>query len=98
MSHVLIGGDLLLKIDQIVSANLLAKNEDDKPCIKVTLENGVEWTVYSDLEASKRRLKTIAKNNNTEVIIKKVKRAVYKNRRGRESYLSKEIKEILETN
>lgn len=95
MEHILIGKDLLLKTDHIVSANLSAKTNDDKDCIKVKLLDGTQWTVYSNLAKSKEILRTIPKINDQHELIEQLKDCVYKGRIGRNPIVLAELKDIL---
>ena len=95
IKHILIGKDLLLKVDNIVSANLSAKDSKNATCIKVQLDNNTEWTVWANLEHSKKLIRSIPKVNEQFELIENIKGCVLKSRLGRETNLSKEIREIL---
>jgi len=98
MEHILIGKDLLLKIDQITSANLCAIDKEGKPCIKVKLIDGNEWTIWANLENSRQILRSIPKINDQFDLIENIKSSVFQSRAGRESNISKEIKELINSN
>lgn len=96
MEHILIGRDLLLKIDQIASANLSARDKSDKPCIKIKLMDGTEWTIWANMEKSREVLRSIPKINDQVDLIENIKASVFQSRTGRESNISKEIKQLLD--
>jgi len=95
MEHILIGRNLLLKIDHIMSANLSVVDKDGKDCIKIKVSDGTEWTVWANLEYSRQTLKSIPKINDQFDLLENIREVVLKNRVGRESNVSIEIKEIL---
>jgi hypothetical protein len=95
MGHILIGKNLVLKVDQIESALLEETDDNGKPCIKVKMVSNIEWTIWANLEYSKGALKSIARINDQFDLLENIKGCVLKNRKGRESKVSKEIQELL---
>lgn len=95
-THILIGNNLLLKIDTIESANLLAIDKKGEDCIEVYVSKGTKWTIWNQLEKSRRLLRTIPKINEQFELLENIRACILKNRRGRESNVSKEIREMLE--
>lgn len=95
MKHIIIGKSLIIRIEDIVTANLSAKCKDDKPCIKVLLSTGTEWTIWSNLEKSKEVLRSIPLINKNLKLVRDIEYLISKPKVGRESNLSKQIKEIL---
>jgi len=77
IKHILIGRNLLLKIDQIVSANLSATDKDGKDCIKIKLIDRTEWTVWSRLDMSRQLLISIPKINDQFELLENIKVCVY---------------------
>ena len=78
MAHILVGNNLLLKVDDIVSANLAAKDDNDRPCIKIRLTTGEEWTIWANLEQSKKVLKSIPLLNSETNVIEQISTCVKK--------------------
>ena len=95
MKHILIGKDLLLNVEHILSANLTAKDKEDKECIKIITSNQNEWTIWANLGYSRDILRAIPKVNDQFDLLENIKGCVMMRRRGRESNVSKEIKQIL---
>ncbi len=95
MEHILIGKNLLLKVDCIESALIETKDEQQVDCIKVRMTNGTEWTIRANILKSRLILRSIPKINDQYELIEELKRCVYKNRVGRESKVIKEIKSII---
>ena len=95
MKHILIGRELLINTDDIVSANLRTTNEKGNDCNKIVLKSRVEWTVFSNLQESRVILRAVAIINQKLELIEEIKNLVYKPSVGRESNCSKQIKELL---
>jgi len=95
MKHILIGKSLLIKVDEIVSANLTAKDKEDRDCIEVVLTSGTKWTIWSNLNKSREVLRAVATINDKLELIETISNLVYESKVGRESNLSKKIKQIL---
>lgn len=96
MKHILIGRNLILNPDHIISANLSAKDYEGKPCIKVKVDDGTEWTIWANLEKSKQILISMAQYNDAFELVDMITKKVNESRRGVESKLSKEIKQLLD--
>ena len=86
---------LINRIEDIVSANLTAKCKDDKDCIKLLLSTGTEWTVWSNLKESKEVLRSIPMINKNLKLVRDIEYLVHTSKVGRESNLSKRIKQVL---
>lgn len=96
MSHVLIGKSLILKVEDIVSANLNSTCKDGKECIKVTMSNNVEWTIWANLIDSRKTLRDIPTFNKNMRLVRDVEWLVNSPKVGRESILSKKLKELFQ--
>lgn len=94
-THILVGENLLLKVDHIVSANLKTTSDNNRECIKITLESGTIWTIYANLHHSREVLKSIPLFNDNLMLITKIESIVLKKRPGPKSKLSTELKELL---
>jgi|GEM_PF-6009481 len=92
--HILIGDNLILNINHIVSANL-SDFKNGKNCISINLQGGTVWTVWANLQQSREVLKSTVKINENLELIENIEKCVLSKRVGRESNLSKELKEIL---
>lgn len=91
--HILLSGDLILKIDFIKSAHLNAKDSKGKHCIKINMTTGETWIIYRDLESVREILKSIPNLNDQFDLIENIKNTVLVSR---DSKLKKELEKILQ--
>lgn len=79
--HILIGSGLILRVSDIVSANLNAKDDKDNDCIKVKVQDGTTWTVWQDLEQSRQKLRSITTQQTDRELLLKIRAIVFQKKR-----------------
>lgn len=61
MKHIILNGNLILKVDSIVSVYLDAKNKKGEECVIVELDNGVKWEFKNYLDDVREELMALVK-------------------------------------